>query len=57
MDAAKLSSISVVHFHLHKMVLDGRITLPPQSSARSIMVRGGQWTFIKPDAGAGDEAE
>lgn len=41
-DAMGVSSVSVIEYHLKKLVRDGRITRT-RGAARSIEVRGGLW--------------
>jgi len=43
MRACRLSSVSVVHYHLRTLARQGRIRLLDDGSARSIVVVGGTW--------------
>jgi repressor LexA len=45
--AVGLASVSTVHHHLHALVAEGSIRLPPKWQARSIEVVGGAWTMTE----------
>lgn len=51
MDGANISSTSVVHYHLRKLEVQGKIWIDG-NKARRIEVIGGKWTYEEPKAHA-----